>query len=165
MPTIQEIKDFFFKAMVNGYANAGSQKIKMPDWPGHKAILFREGKFVLLDVWCTAPNSKVSSGTTTIWYGSIVVWVMHYGGWYEEWVTPFLKRALMRNYEEGFFLGGRGPERLEGEDHTLQYLNGVERYEFSDFKGSERIIATSHQTGVPVGTKLGEHDYFGMTFI
>lgn len=165
MPTVAEIMAFFFRAMVNGYADPNRKKTGIPQLPGYKLVYFDEGKFVLVDMWHTTPGSKISSGTTTIWYNGIVVWVMHYGGWYEESVIPFLKRALMRNYEQAFFLGGRGPDRLEGEDHALAYFNKVEKSGFADFKGQEEIISMSQRSGFPLGQKLGQHDYFGMLMI
>ena len=155
-----EIKLIFFEAMKKGYAFS-SNKVPVLGLPGSKSIPFKMGEFSLLDYYFVLPNSNHSYCSTVIWLGDKPVWVMHYGGWYQKDVIPFLKRALMRNYENNVFLGGRGPERLESEDHTLQYINKMERNKFSDFKGCEYIISTSGQTGVEPGLKIGEHHYFG----
>lgn len=157
---LNEVQEVFFEAMRKGYAFSSS-KVAIAGLPGSKSIPFRIGEFSLLDYYFVAPGSNHSYGTTVIWVAEKPVWIMHYGGWYQKDVIPFLKRALMRNYSENIFLGGRGPERLEGEDHTLQYLNKVERNEFANFKGYEYIISTSEQTGVKPGQKMGEHHYFG----
>jgi hypothetical protein len=158
--TEQRIRAIFFEAMRQGWAILGP-KTPIPGLPDSKSISFRFGEYSLLDYYFVTPGSESSYGTTIIWLAEDPVWIMHYGGWYNKGVIPFLKRALMRNYSMNIFLGGRGPERLEGEDHTLQYLNKVEQNDFSSFSGYEYIIATSDQIGVPAGQKLGEHHYFG----
>ena len=156
----EKIESFFFEAMNQGYASSAS-KIKDMPLMGTKSIRYQRDGMTLLDYWFGVPGSKASYGTTAIWISQEPelilkpVWVMHYGGWYEEWVIPFLKRALARNYQDNIFLGGRGPKMLEGEDHTVQYINQIEKNNFADFKGSEKIISTSHQTGFSVGQKLG----------
>lgn len=156
----KEIEAFFFNAMRNGWATPALKR-PIPELPGSKSIRFGSGDLVLLDYYFVAPGSESSYGTTVIWEVERPVWIMHYGGWYNKEVIPFLKRVLMRNYSQDIFLGGRGPERLEGEGHTLQYLNRVERNDFEDFQGQEYIISTSDQSGFPAGQKLGEHHYFG----
>ena len=162
----KKIQDFFFEAMKSGWAQP-VPKIPLPEqFYGGKAIPYRrevQDGFYLLDYYFVNPDSNYSYGTTVIWFDDKPVWMMHYGGWYDEKVIPFLKRALARNYNENVFLGGRGPERLEGEDHTLQYLNRVEKNDFSDFRGCEEIITTSEQWKMPVGTPMGKHRYFGGT--
>ncbi len=157
---VKQIEIFFFEAMMQGWAMP-VPKTPISGLPGSKSIPFRLGEYSLLDYYFVAPGSKSSYGTTVIWVAERPVWVMHYGGWYDERAIPFLKRALMCNYRDDVFLGGRGPERLEGEGHTLQYLNKVEQNDFGNFRGYEYIIATSDQSGVPAGQKLGEHYYFG----
>jgi hypothetical protein len=159
----ERIEEFFFEAMKQGWA-APVQKLPIPGLPGSKSIPFTSGEYSLLDYYFVAPDSDVSYGTTAIWVADKPVWIMHYGGWYNKQVIPFLKRALMRNYSCNVFLGGRGPERLEGEDHTLQYINNVEQSDFGNFRGHECIISTSHNTGLLPGSKFGDHHYFGGFF-
>ncbi len=160
---IKQIKTFFFEAMRRGWATPGPTPI--PGLPGSKSIPFRIREYSLLDYYFVAPGSKSSYGTTVIWVAERPVWIMHYGGWYDKRVIPFLKRALMRNYGNNIFFGGRGPARLEGEDHTLQYLNEVEQNDFSNFRGYEHIISASDQSGAPPGWLMGEYRYFGGLFI
>ncbi|MBI2635152.1 MAG: hypothetical protein HYW79_01245 [Parcubacteria group bacterium] len=160
--SIQKIEEFFFEAMRSGWAMP-VPKTPILGLPGSKSIPFRAGEYYLLDYYLVAPGSSSSHGTTVIWIAEKPVWIMHYGGWYDKKVVPFLKRALMRNYSNNIFIGGRGPERLEGENHTLQYLNKVEKNDFGSFRGHEYIVATSEQVGVP-GQKFGEHYYFGGLF-
>ncbi|MBI2063959.1 MAG: hypothetical protein HYT65_03140 [Candidatus Yanofskybacteria bacterium] len=154
------IKSFFFEAMKSGWAMP-VPKVPVADLPGSKSIPFKKGALSLLDYYFVSPGSNSSYGTTVIWIAEKPVWVMHYGGWYDKRAIPFLKRALMRNYSENVFTGGRGPERLEDNDHILQYLNRVEQNDFRGFQGYEYIIATSYHAGVHSGQKLGEHHYFG----
>lgn len=154
------LEEFFFEAMQNGYAVSASSA-PVVGLPGSKSIRYRRGDLLLVDLWFVAPHSSVSHGMTVISLAGSPVWVMHYGGWYYEKTIPFLKRAIARNYDQRVFLGGRGPQRLEGEGHTLQYLNAVEQNGFANFRGRESIIAASRQTGFPEGQLLGEHRYFG----
>jgi len=165
MVEAEKIKAFFFEAMRGGYVNQRPFKLPLPDpFSGEEAIPYRRNfkdGFYLLDYYFVSPDSNSCYGSTVIWFEEKPIWVMHYGGWYDERVIPFLKRALARNYNEDVFLGGRGPEFLEGEDHTLQYFNKVEQNDFNDFRGREGIITTSEQWKVAVGTKLGEHHYLG----
>jgi len=165
----EEIKAFFFEAMRAGWATS-AQKQPILGLTGSKSISFKKHGLILVDYYFVNPGSSHSYGTTLILamedmprFGFVErpVWVMHYGGWYDKRVIPFLKRTLMHNYNEGVFMGGRGQERLEGEDHTLQYVNKVEQNDFSNFRGDEQIITTSEQWKVPVGQKMGEHHYFG----
>ena len=155
---------FFFEAMRQGWATS-TEKKPVLGLPGSKSIQYVGEEFYLIDYYFAAKQPPYLSYGTTLIYDikspGNPIWVMHYGGDYDKRVIPFLKRALMRNYQENVFVGGRGPERLEGEDHTLQYLNRVEENNFLRFRGHEQIITTSEQWKVPVGQRMGEHWYFG----
>ena len=159
------LKAFFFEAMRHGWTSDQAQFVtKEYDGWKEKTWVFTSPNFPnfqLIDQYRTFSNSRVSEGKKSISFSGIPVWYMVYGGWYNKQVIPFLKRALARNYNEGVFIGGRGPDRLEGEDHTLQYLNRVQQNDFANFGGHEWIEATSPHSGMSAGTKLGEHHYFG----
>ena len=152
-----EIQSFFFKAMVSGWAS-GVEKIKIADMPMYKAMPFREGDFYLIDRYCVNKKSLKSAGTTTIWYRDVPVWVMNYGGFYEESVIAFLKNALFDAYSEQEFVGGRGPlsySELEG----LNYVNRPLLGDFAKFEGREEIFSASS------GKSLGFHEYWGMSLL
>lgn len=157
---IERIRTFFLESKSRGWV-ASAPKMIIPGSPMSKGFSFYSVDLSFFDEYYTLPGSNLSFGTTTICVAGRPVWTMHYNGWYEKWVIPFLKRALLKNYDNNIFLGGRGPERLEGEDHTLQYLNKVEQNDFDNFWGCERTISTSDQSGAPAGQKLGEYRYFG----
>lgn len=154
------LREFFFESMRRGYAFS-APSTPIPGLPGSRSIRYERGDLVLVDCWFEAQVLGASHGMTVILRAGRPMWAMHYGGWYHYRVLPFLKRALGLNYDSDIFLGGRGPARLEGEDHTLQYINRVECSFFSDFRGHEQIITTSQGAGFPPGTVLGEHRYFG----
>ena len=156
MVELEKIKEFFFKAMTQGYA-AGGEKIKIPNMPWYKGISFKEGDFYLLDNYCVTPHSFKSAGTTTIWFQGIPVWFMSFGGYYEHQVIQFLKSALSRSYQVQQFLGGRGPKVFSS--GSLTYLNQVYSPEFSQFKGREEIF--NHNTD----KCLGYHEYWGMLLL
>lgn len=152
---MRQIESIFFKAMLEGYV-FGVKKIRIPDLPGYKAIPFRDGDYYVLDHYCVTSNSLKSAGTTTIWYQDVPVWVMNYGGFYEESAISFLKSALRLQYEERQFNGGRGP--LVHTDGTLIYRNMSSPNDFSGFQGRENI----HNV---YGILLGYHDYWGMSLL
>lgn len=151
-----QVQSFFFKAMVEGWAT-DSQKIRIAEMPGYKAIPFRDGDFYLLDRYCVSPSSPKSAGTTTIWFQDVPVWLMNYGGYYEEQAIKFLKRALRQPYEAHQFVGGRGP--LVHTEGSLVYVNQPRINDFTKFEGREEIFDTKNSTS------LGFHEYWGMSLI
>lgn len=156
-PSLNQIQFVFLEAMAHGWAQ-GVQEIEIQEFPGTKAIPFVSGEFRVLDCYTVTPNSRNSSGTTTIWYQNQPVWIMHYGGWYAKSAIPFLKTCLHRAYvEERLFYGGRGPTWVRYKQQMV-YLNNIARPAFEDFEGEERIndIRTNC---------LGYHWYRGMSLL
>lgn len=157
-PSIEEIKKFFFKAMINGYVSS-DDKIKITEMPEYKAIPFKEGKFYLLDNYLTTPYSDKSAGTTTIWYNNKPVWIMHYGGYYKEPVIPLLKKALKKTYKTSQFFGARGPSTLIDSENSLVYINSPKMNDFERFEGREEIF------DIQKNISLGYHEYWGMSLL
>lgn len=155
MVDMTQVQQFFFKAMIRGWA-AGVQKIKIAEMPGYKAIPFQEGEFRLLDCYCVNPHSQMSAGTTTIWFQGVPVWVMNYGGYYEERAILFLKRALLETYEAQRFVGGRGP--IMYSEGPLVYVNTPRLNGFVGFEGHEKVFDLA-------GVQLGYHTYSGMGLV
>ena len=152
VPSYQEILDIFGAAICAGYASEGS-KTSIQELPGSKLITFADGPFKVVDFYFTNPNSIFSSGMTVIYYGRNPVWSMSYQGWYDKKDIPFLKEALLENYRNGVFVGGRGPERFEAEDGRL-YINQPQGKGLKEFSGKEQIMGRT-------GEILGEHFYQG----
>jgi len=151
-----EIEDVFFEAMASGWVSK-PEEITVPKLPGSKAIPFELGDFKVLYCYMVTPYSDMSTGSTIIWHRGIPVWVMYYGGWYTEVAMPFLKQCLASAYaEERRFYGGRGPEFVRGERFT--YVNRINRNNFNDFVGEERIYDLDEQC-------LGFHWYRGMSLL
>jgi hypothetical protein len=154
---IEQIQEFFFKAMMEGWA-IGGQKFKIPEMPGYKAISFQDGGFYLLDFYCVTPNSLRSAGTTTIWFQDIPVWIMNYGGYYAgKGVMAFLKRALCQAYEAREFVGGRGPHVYS--DDQFIYVNQPRPNCSSKFEGREEIFSATRNFS------FGYHEYWGMSLL
>ena len=150
---MESIQNIFFDAMRRGWAcDNCAKKIEVPQLPGSKAISFEHGPLRVVDCYMT--NLNFSTGTTTIWYRGRPLWVMHYGGRYEKEAIPFLKFCLRRAYTERRFYGGRGPNFMR--DDRFTYVNKIERNNFRDFAGEERIFDTSGQC-------FGYHWYRGMS--
>ncbi|MBI5126751.1 MAG: hypothetical protein HZA80_03245 [Candidatus Taylorbacteria bacterium] len=153
-PTLDSIRHVFFEAMASGWAQ-DVQLTTISGFPGSKAISFALGEFRLIDCYMVTPHSEKSAGVTTIWHLDQPVWIMHYGGWYAKLAIPFLKACLHRAYvEERHFYGGRGPDFVR--DERFVYVNRIERNDFGDFAGEERIFDLSEQC-------FGYHWYRGMS--
>lgn len=154
---IAQIELFFFKAMVEGYATQSSRKTKVVDMPGYKEIRFQDGDYLLVDRWCVNPHSPKSAGATTIWFQNFPVWLMNYGGFYEESAVATLKRALSKTYEAHQFIGGRGP--ILYEEGELVYMNHPDHNDFTEFDGCEEVFDAES------GTSFGYHKYWGMSLL
>lgn len=152
-------KEFFFTAMLVGYVSGNKKFIRKTN-DGHIVIEVIKGKFKLVDSYFKNPHSIFSSGTTTIYYDGVPVWIMHYGGWYIKEVIPFLKMNMETCYRAKIFHGGRGILNYKGEGYI--YKNNVydeEHTSFEEFSGREEITKE--------GTKqlLGCHNYFGRKLV
>ncbi len=156
---IAQVQQFFFKAMLEGWTTGG-QEVEMPNMPGYTALPFQEGDLRLIDCYCVNPMSRKSAGTTTISLQGIPVWVMHYGGFYEEGAIVFLKQALLKVYQDHEFIGGRGPRLYVRGD--LLYVNEPDG-DFTKFNGREEIF--NIEDGLKNKTSLGFHEYWGMSLL
>lgn len=163
---LKTMKDCFFKAILCGYASFIDGN-KLPDGVREvrseyslvnekKETVFFD-KYVVIDNWITTPLSEFSAGITTIYYDQIPIWRMDYSGYYKKDAIKFLKEALAKNYNEGVFLGGRGPRIFKNQN--LIYRNNPRIPDFENFEGIERIV--NEETG----EEMGCHKYFGVSLL
>lgn len=152
-------KEFFFKAMINGWASNGKGRKNGE----YKEFLFAENEFQLVDKYCVIAETKRSTGTTTIFFRNNPIWFMVYGGFYQKKHIPFLKEVLLKTYKEKEFFGGRG---FYMKKNKLIYINkSHKRYSpigencFTEFSGEEKIVSNA------TGRRHGYHNYFGMALI
>lgn len=157
-PSQDEVKSFFFKAMLKGWAAIGN-KIKIAEMPGYKAIPYRDGDLSLLDNYCVTPNSNYSAGTKTIWYKDNPIWFMSYYGNYFKDAIPIVQKALYNAYQNGVFYGGRGVPRYY--DNDLVYINEQNLDDFTNFSGSERVVKLRNREG----DIRGFHFYGGIALV
>jgi hypothetical protein len=152
----------FFQAMLSGWA-AGVKAVPIPDRPGWKQIVYEQGDFRIVDRFRVF-ESGMSVGDTVIFYCGSPVWHMSYGGFYPKEDIDFLKKALMHEYHQRKFTGGRGPdiypEMLSGKSGR-RYENKIAspRDNFISFSGRESI------TDVVSEMERGYHRYWGMALI
>jgi hypothetical protein len=151
-----EIQAIYFEAMRKGYAG-DAEKTTLPGLPGYKAIIYECGSLKVVDYYCKGePPNNASMGSTVISYNEKPLWVMNYGGCYDKLAIPFLKKALLENYNRDEFLGGRGPEiSFLGQ---LVYSN-KSTGNFLKFEGTEEVIFKP-DVGQP-GHSIGWHKFFG----
>jgi hypothetical protein len=152
--SLKQIRDFFFRAMLQGYAEQDGGKIQK--FPRCSQFVWQEGNLSIIDTWYVSPGSDKSAGHTVIFLEDVPVWFMSYGGQYQESAIPLLKQALKQAYQERRFLGGRGISRAEGTD--LYYINVPRVNDFAKFCGREEITNRNKNL-------LGFHEYWGMALI
>lgn len=158
-------EQFFFDAMVRGWVAKAENKF-IPELPGVKAIPYRfEGTgdikdFYLLDWYVATKESDVSAGSTMIWSKDKPIWVMHYGGSYQERAIDFLKAVLARAYERREFFGGRGQPFCMMPEWGMVYINRiVPNSKFTSFEGREEIFDYCTRES------LGWHKYWGIALV
>jgi hypothetical protein len=146
-PTIASVQAFFSKAMSRGWvASAYTISGFLPGW---KMYSYQEGLLKLIDTWYTTPGTNKSTGMTMISYGDNLLWIMHYGGTYQDEAMPVVMAALISSYESNQFFGGRGP--LFFEHKGISYYNNPERSLFEYSVGTEYV-----KNGIVF---LGNHTY------
>ena len=154
-PDMEEVKRFFVEASLNTYA-ADAPKTAIEALPKSKAFYYERGSFLYIDLYFS--SGKKRCGQAIIWYKGEPVGGMSYQGFWEgkdESIIPFLKRALRSSYQNGEFVGGRGPESYN--EGALEYRNRLWREKFEDFNGDEEIWQ---------GAKLVFHRHYeGMALI
>lgn len=169
---IVEARDFFFEAMRKGYAG-GAEKTSIPGLPGIEAIPYKfDGKgyivdFYLMD-WYAAPEGSLkSAGSTMIWYKDQPVWVMHYGGFYQNKAIPFLKEALFTAYQRRMFYGGRGQSFYLNPEWEMGYINRLASGDFfpMDIEAFESFEGREEIFDLQTSESLGWHRYWGCTLI
>jgi hypothetical protein len=158
---LKAAQEHFFRAMQVGYV-AGAKGVEVPGTPKYKQIEYKSGDFRIVDQYGSSQAGK-SEGTTRIRFCDDPVWVMSYGGFYRKNEIPFLKRALMQNYEKRHFTGGRGPSLMTDLELMLEgdspvYVNWFTG-DFMRFSGREEIRTCDSDS------PLGWHDYMGMALI
>lgn len=156
--SINEVRAFFFRAMLQGWV-AGAKGVGIGDMPGFEAIDFTDGDFRLRDCFGVYRSSGKSAGFTTVTYKYEPVLFMSYGGWYDKRAIPVLKSALRYAYEAQEFVGGRGP--FEYIKDSITYRNSFNPLlnQMNWFEGDEGI--TDNLTN----ESLGHHHYWGMSLM
>jgi hypothetical protein len=160
MVKLQEVQDFFFKAMLQGWASNAAKTLD-PQNPGHKHIRIVENGWMLIDQYYVDHRSLKSAGSTKIWYDDKLLWIMAYGGYYEKEASAFVKKVLLHTYGLNMFCGGRGMPNCRIEN--LYYLNQADENGFNHFRGWEQVKAAI--LGGSAFKSLGFHDYWGMSLL
>lgn len=124
------------------------------------------GPFRCVDTWFTSPVGR-SFGWTLAYHDTLPqpIWRMGYDGWYDREdlrITRFLRSALRTTYEDGRFIGGRGPEVFTSEEFPgLIYYNRVKERDFRRFSGDDVIVVDVAVAGREGLRERYRHDYRG----
>ena len=154
---IKLIFSYYFKALLEGYCSLEKKLVRTSrQFPGSNIIEYYEGDWAVIDMYYKFPESRKSSGSTTVIHKNQTLWVMSYQGWYERRAIPFLKDALrasakMYGVNDIFNCNGcRGPDGYE--DNIFTYSNRWTGFNF-EFGGREEIFG-------PNNKYMGYHKYF-----
>ena len=168
--TVDEIMDFFFKAMVLKSWASGAQAKVTCDPFEQTEISFQDDVFWMLDRFCGNGYGPMSFGTTTIFVRDTLlrswqpVWMMNYNGWCEKEASCFVKRVLLYAYQQRKFNGGRGLD-VDNSSPPMKYRNVVDPTStFEQFSGFEYVNKFDAPTD-PERTCLGWHKYSGMLLL
>lgn len=153
---VEDAKEFFFEAMLEGYVKGGQVPGSIMNFPGSRSFHHWHDNWCLCDMFTIAPPSHVSAGTTYIWYRSTPVWMMQYNGYYRPPAVPTLTAALRDAYSERKFFGGRGPAVFAGQGNRF-YVNRYEG-EFETSAHGEEMIYDSN------AAVIGLHRYQSVFF-
>ncbi|MBI3572396.1 hypothetical protein HY091_02610 [Candidatus Kaiserbacteria bacterium] len=156
---IEEAEQIFFEAMLTDDRHWGSKD----------------------DVWRVVKNLVFgtyghSAAFVAMFRNGRPFWQMHCQGYWEDQALPILSKALLKNYQQRIFRGGRGPGRFEQRvaDGTMLYQNindiGQKREDltlFDNFRGEETVTHLRHDdqgrfASGEYRTPLGSGRYQGM---
>lgn len=155
LPSIEEIKEVFFKSGISGWAG-DIEPVEISGLPGSHLIGWSCGPWQVSDIYWTTTGFLHSCGTTVICHDGQPVWQMQYHGWYKEEAIPLLKEALLAAYQSGEFIGGRG---LLLRKNKMLYRNSpTPNGSFQKFDGMECIARYGWNISREL---LGEHVYRG----
>lgn len=137
----RRIREFFFLSRTLASWEAGFEGIEIPDKPGWKGIDFRDGSFHFRQEYSILePKSQRFVSSSTISFQEEPKWRMKCGGRRNEMTKSFLERALMSNYLNGVFIGGRGPEKFLHPDFPdYAYANNIFSNAFGGFHGHDQV--------------------------
>jgi len=127
LPTISVLKEFFFAGMSAGWAGG------MPPQKVTSETLGKHYDYVVGSLWLSDEFSGNRFGvgfegsTRLLYYADNnewqLLWVMHYVGFTDKDADDFLRQALMANYSNEIFCGGRGPAEFTNDDRRFLYHN------------------------------------------
>ena len=164
MPNLQQIREVFFRAMLeNSWASGGEARASVGQ-PFTKHVPWTDGgDWIVIDRWTSIPASNRSYGSITIFYCGIPVWIVQFHGEYTKEASELVKQALIRTWEARRFRASRG----EGfSQNGLTYINDVARPRdgdaeldpFAKFTCYEEVYDSDRR-------RLGWHRVSGMILI
>ena len=123
MPTLADIHEVFFKAMLESSWASGGTAIDSVGQPFTKHVSWTdEGDWIVIDRWTSVPASNFSYGTTTVFFCGIPIWFVQFHGEYTKEASALVKQALLTTWRRGVFNAARG-EHLSQDG--LTYINQV----------------------------------------
>lgn len=138
----------YFLAMLQGWVSGSSRVLGKSQ---ESETVYEDEDFRIVDRFGKFED-KVS-GMVGIWHQGDMIWFMNYCGFYQEEDIPLLKSILKTAFQNGEFIGGRGPVRsaVGTKVYTNEVVSGSS---FLHFRGTEKISDSS-------GVVRGYHNYWG----
>ncbi len=152
------LEKFFFKAMRH-VCGLGPEKM-MPSVNGRPQIIFRDDFFRFEEQYDMSPDASLRlDGRQEIFFQGEFepVWAMDYVGSWRKEDIPFLNRALLKEYQDEHFTGGRGPNHYQ--EGRFTYENRTFPANIDRSCGHEKVYEKEGE----LFKIRGHYTYFGGT--
>ncbi len=174
VPSLDEIREIFFRAMLESSWASGGESMVIPSEPHTKCVVWTDGgHWMVVDKWTSIPGSNASYGSTIVYYKGRPVWMKHFEGEYTKEASALVKQALLAAWSKRNFHASRGAPSFSGkitgvsELDGLVYINDVGPSRFGDagmddfakFSCYEEVYRADDQT------RVGWHRVSGMALI
>ena len=167
-PTLVEIQEVFFRAMLESSWASGGEAHDSVGLPFTKHVSWRDGHWIVIDRWTSIPGSDVSYGSTTIFFQGRPVWIKHFEGEYTKEASALVKQALLAAWSQQRFYAARGESRFIGVDAPgLVYFNHLDGPRHGDQALDPFAKFSCYEEVYDLGTeeRLGWHRVSGMALI
>ena len=159
MPTLADIRENFFRAMLeSSWASGGEAKASVGQ-PFTKHVSWTDkGDWIVIDRWTSVPASNLSYGSTTIFFCGIPVWIVQFHGEYTKEASDFVKQVILASYNARKFRGGRG-RHMSQNDSLVYMTTHYQPASFASFNFLEEVY------NFHTNERQGWHRISGMALI
>jgi len=164
MPTLDDIRENFFRAMLESSWASGGEAKPSVGQPFTKHVSWTDGgDWIVIDRWTSVPASNISHGLTTIFFCGIPVWFVRFHGEFTKEASELVKQVLLTTWRSGVFNAARGVNLSQD---GLTYINDVARPKDGDGSLDSFAKFVCYEAVYNADRKrLGWHQVSGMALI